>query len=62
MLSLQVSSLQYQRLDFEEFVAAAINVYQLEGLDCWELRSHRAFEFFDKDGNKPITIQELASV
>ena len=58
----QISSLQHQKLDFEEFVAAAINVYQLEGMDCWEQRARHAYEFFDKDGNKPIMIQELLSV
>ncbi|KAF2288393.1 hypothetical protein GH714_007226 [Hevea brasiliensis] len=30
-----VSSLQYRKLDFEEFCAAAISVHQLEGMDCW---------------------------
>ena len=58
----QISSLQHQKLDFEEFAAAAINVYQLEGMDCWEQRARHAYEFFDKDGNKPIMIQELVSV
>lgn len=56
-----ISSLQYKKLDFEEFVAAALNVYQLEGLDCWEQRAHNAYAYFDKDGNKQIMIQELAS-
>ena len=58
----QISSLQYQKLDFEEFAAAAINVYQLEGMDCWQQRARHAYEFFDKDGNRPIMIQELVSV
>ncbi|KAL5994767.1 cyclin-dependent serine/threonine protein kinase [Asimina triloba] len=47
-----VSSLQYRKLDFEEFCAAAISVHQLEGLDTWEQHARRAYELFDKDGNR----------
>ncbi|OAY43319.1 hypothetical protein MANES_08G060300v8 [Manihot esculenta] len=56
-----VSSLQYRKLDFEEFCAAAISVHQLEAMDCWEQHARRAYEFFEKDGNRPIMIEELAS-
>ncbi|KAF2288463.1 hypothetical protein GH714_007675 [Hevea brasiliensis] len=56
-----VSSLQYRKLDFEEFCAAAISVHQLEGMDCWEQHARRAYELFEKDGNRPIMIEELAS-
>ncbi|XP_072975405.1 CDPK-related kinase 1-like [Typha angustifolia] len=56
-----VSSLQYRKLDFEEFAAAAISVYQMEALDSWDQHAHRAYELFDKDGNRPIMIEELAS-
>ncbi|XP_042504832.1 CDPK-related kinase 1-like [Macadamia integrifolia] len=56
-----VSSLQYRKLDFEEFCAAAISVYQLEGLDSWEQHASSAYEHFEKDGNRPIMIEELAS-
>lgn len=56
-----VSSLQYKKLDFEEFCAAAISVYQLEGLDSWEQHARCAYELFEKDGNRPIVIDELAS-
>ncbi|KAK6151343.1 hypothetical protein DH2020_013978 [Rehmannia glutinosa] len=56
-----VSSLQYKKLDFEEFCAAAISVHQLEGMDSWEQHAHNAYEFFEKDGNRPIMIEELAS-
>ncbi|XP_020086107.1 CDPK-related kinase 1-like [Ananas comosus] len=56
-----VSSLHYRRLDFEEFVASAISVYQMEALETWEQHAHRAYEFFDRDGNRPIMIEELAS-
>ncbi|KAL9273144.1 CDPK-related kinase 1-like protein [Drosera capensis] len=56
-----VVSLPYRRLDFEEFCAAAISVYQLEAMECWEQHARRAYELFEKDGNRPIMIEELAS-
>ncbi|KAA8517328.1 hypothetical protein F0562_017623 [Nyssa sinensis] len=56
-----VSSLQYRKLDFEEFCAAAISVHQLEGMESWEQHARRAYELFEKDGNRPIMIEELAS-
>ncbi|KAL3639671.1 cyclin-dependent serine/threonine protein kinase [Castilleja foliolosa] len=56
-----VSSLQYRKLDFEEFCAAAISVHQLEGLDSWEQHARNAYEFFEKDGKRQIMIDELAS-
>ncbi|OAY40200.1 CDPK-related kinase 1 [Manihot esculenta] len=56
-----VSSLQYKKLDFEEFCAAAISVHQLEGMDCWEQHARLAYEMFEKNGNRPIMIEELAS-
>ncbi|KAF9679549.1 hypothetical protein SADUNF_Sadunf06G0026400 [Salix dunnii] len=57
-----VSSLQYRKLDFEEFSAVAISVHQLEGMDCWEQHVRRAYELFEKDGNRPTMFEELASV
>ena len=49
-------------MDFEEFCAAAISVHQLEGMESWEQHARRAYELFEKDGNRPIMIEELASV
>jgi kinase len=49
-------------MDFEEFAASAISVYQMEALDAWEQHARRAYELFDKEGNRPIVIEELASV
>ncbi|RZB47706.1 CDPK-related kinase 1 isoform B [Glycine soja] len=57
-----VSSIQYRKLDFEEFCAAAISVHQLEGMESWEQHARRAYEMFEKEGNRPIMIEELASV
>ncbi|KAL9276790.1 hypothetical protein ACSQ67_025662 [Phaseolus vulgaris] len=56
-----VSSIQYRKLDFEEFCAAAISVHQLEGMESWEQHARRAYELFEKEGNRPIMIEELAS-
>ncbi|CAM8968299.1 unnamed protein product [Rhodiola kirilowii] len=56
-----VSSLQYRKMDFEEFSAAAISVHQLEGTENWEEHARAAYELFEKDGNRPIRIEELAS-
>ncbi|XP_042002535.1 CDPK-related kinase 1-like [Salvia splendens] len=56
-----VSSLQYRKFDFEEFCAAVVSVHQLEGVASWEQHARSAYEFFEKDGNRPIMIEELAS-
>ncbi|URE48187.1 Calcium calmodulin-dependent serine threonine-protein kinase [Musa troglodytarum] len=56
-----VSSLQYRKIDFEEFASAAISVHQMEALDTWEQHARQGYEFFEKDGNRPIMIEELAS-
>lgn len=47
---------------FEEFCAAALSVHQLEALDRWEQHARSAYENFEKDGNRIILIEELASV
>ncbi|XP_028761495.1 CDPK-related kinase 7 [Neltuma alba] len=56
-----ISSIQYRKLDFEEFCSAAISVHQLEGMETWEQHARRAYELFEKRGNRPIMIEELAS-
>ncbi|EPS68913.1 hypothetical protein M569_05857, partial [Genlisea aurea] len=56
-----MSGLQYRRMDFEEFCAAALSVYQLESLDRWEQHARCAYEIFEKEGNRTIVIEELAS-
>ncbi|KMT15203.1 hypothetical protein BVRB_3g063140 [Beta vulgaris subsp. vulgaris] len=56
-----VSSIQYRKMDFEEYCAAATSVHQLEAMDTWEQHARRAYELFEKDGNRPIMIEELAS-
>jgi len=56
-----LSALQYRRMDFHEFCAAALSVHQLEALDRWEQHARSAYEAFEKDGNRAIVIDELAS-
>ncbi|CAI8618388.1 unnamed protein product [Vicia faba] len=56
-----LTSLQYRRMDFEEFCAATLSVHQLEALDRWEQHARCAYELFEKDGNRAIVIEELAS-
>ncbi|EAY99196.1 hypothetical protein OsI_21154 [Oryza sativa Indica Group] len=61
-VAFKISNIQYRKLDFEEISAAAISVYQMEGLETWKQHARQAYEFFDKEGNRPIVIDELASV
>ena len=49
-------------MDFEEFCAATLSVHQLEALDRWEQHARCAYDLFEKDGNRAIVIEELASV
>ncbi|KAL7101309.1 hypothetical protein ACP275_08G047100 [Erythranthe tilingii] len=56
-----LNALQYRRMDFEEFCGATLSVYQLEALDRWEQHARCAYELFEKDGNRTIMIEELAS-
>ncbi|MCD9641490.1 CDPK- kinase 5 [Datura stramonium] len=56
-----LNALQYRRMDFEEFCAAALSVHQLEALNRWEQHARCAYEIFEKEGNRAIMIEELAS-
>jgi Ca2+-binding EF-hand superfamily protein len=58
----QMESLSFKKMDFSEFCAAAISVHQLEGTDRWEYHARSAYEIFEKDGNRVISIEELARV
>ncbi|XAR52161.1 Non-specific serine/threonine protein kinase [Bertholletia excelsa] len=52
--------LAYQKMDFEEFCAAAISTYQLEALEGWENIASTAFMYFEQEGNRVISVVELA--
>ncbi|XP_022948092.1 CDPK-related kinase 5-like [Cucurbita moschata] len=56
-----LNALQYRRMDFEEFCAATLSIHQLEALDRWEQHARCAYDLFEKDGNRAIVIEELAS-
>jgi Ca2+-binding EF-hand superfamily protein len=49
-------------MDFEEFLAATVSPYQLEASPRWEEIASTAFECFEQEGNRVITIEELAQV
>ncbi|XP_060203965.1 CDPK-related kinase 4-like isoform X1 [Lycium barbarum] len=52
--------LSYKQMDFEEFCAAAISTYQLEALENWEQIASAAFDYFEQEGNRVISVEELA--
>ncbi|KAG0474345.1 hypothetical protein HPP92_014031 [Vanilla planifolia] len=52
--------LSYKKMDFEEFCAAAISPYQFEAVERWEQIACTAFEHFEREGNRVITVEELA--
>ncbi|CAI9780764.1 unnamed protein product [Fraxinus pennsylvanica] len=56
-----LNALQYRRMDFEEFCASALSIHQLEALERWEQHARCAYEHFEKEGNRTIMIEELAS-
>ena len=57
-----MAPLSYRKIDFEEFCAAAISIYQLEAVEGWEQIAYTAFEHFERDANRIISVEELARV
>uniref|UniRef100_A0A5B7A0P7 non-specific serine/threonine protein kinase n=1 Tax=Davidia involucrata TaxID=16924 RepID=A0A5B7A0P7_DAVIN len=55
-----MAPLSYRKMDFEEFCAAAISTYQLEALEGWEQIASTAFAHFEQEGNRLISVEELA--
>lgn len=49
-------------MDFEEFCAAAISTHQLEALEGWEQIAYTGFQHFEHEGNRVISVEELARV
>ncbi|KAG6408849.1 hypothetical protein SASPL_131874 [Salvia splendens] len=58
---LQLNTLGYRKMHRDEFCAAALSVHQMEIVDGWEERARSAYAIFERDGNRAILIQELAS-
>ncbi|KAG4940110.1 hypothetical protein JHK87_043981 [Glycine soja] len=52
--------LAYRKMDFEEFCAATISTHQLEAHEWWEDIASTAFEHFEREGNRLISVEELA--
>lgn len=55
-----MTPLSYRKMDFEEFCAAAISTHQLEALGYWEQIASTAFEHFEQEGNRVISVEEIA--
>ncbi|CAA6656372.1 unnamed protein product [Spirodela intermedia] len=55
-----LDKLKYRKMGFPEFCAAAISPYQLEALEYWEQIASTAFQHFEEEGNRAITVDELA--
>ncbi|MBA0589752.1 hypothetical protein Gorai_018483 [Gossypium raimondii] len=55
-----MGTLAYRKMYFEEFCAAAISTHQLEAVEGWEQIASTAFEHFEQEGNRVISIEELA--
>ncbi|KAK8702389.1 hypothetical protein V6N13_020745 [Hibiscus sabdariffa] len=55
-----LGTLAYRKMYFEEFCAAAISTHQLEAVEGWEQIASTAFEHFEQEGNRVISIEELA--
>lgn len=55
-----MDALAFKKLDFQEFCAAAISVHQLEALEHWEQYARTAYEYFERDGNRVVNVEELA--
>jgi len=58
----QMAPLSYRKMDFYEFCAAAISTHQLEAREGWEQMASTAFEHFEREGNRIVSVEELARV
>ncbi|KAH7415601.1 hypothetical protein KP509_14G053400 [Ceratopteris richardii] len=55
-----IDAVQFKKMDFQEFCAAAISVPQFEGLERWEQQAHNAYQIFEREGNRVVMIEDLA--
>lgn len=58
----KMESLSHKKMSFEEFCAAAISPHQLEAREDWDQIANTAFEYFEQEGNRVISLDELSSV
>nr|XP_043616706.1 CDPK-related kinase 4 [Erigeron canadensis] len=56
----KMKPLSYTQMTFEEFSAAAISPHQLEALEKWETIANKAFQYFELEGNRAISVDALA--
>ncbi|PWA88770.1 protein kinase-like domain-containing protein [Artemisia annua] len=56
----KMKPLSYTQMTFEEFTAAAISPHQLEALEGWETMANTAFQYFELEGNRVISVDALA--
>ncbi|KAE8794850.1 Lactation elevated protein 1 [Hordeum vulgare] len=56
----KLEPLAYKSMDFKEFCVAAIGPYELEALDRWEEIAGTIFQHFEQEGNRVISVEELA--
>ncbi|XP_010035305.2 CDPK-related kinase 4 isoform X1 [Eucalyptus grandis] len=56
-----MEALSHKKMGFEEFCAAAISPHQLEGREDWDQIANTAFEYFEQEGNRVISLDELSS-
>ena len=59
---IQMEPLAYRKMEFQEFCAAAISTHQLEAVEKWEHIASTAFQHFEQEGNRVISVEELAGV
>lgn len=55
-----IDALQFRKMDFQEFCAAATSIPQLEGHEKWEQQARSAYQIFEKEGNRVVLIEDLA--
>ncbi|KAH9625918.1 hypothetical protein KSS87_023438 [Heliosperma pusillum] len=55
-----MAPLSYRKIDFDEFCAAAISTHQLEARENWDQIASIAYNHFEREGNRAITVEELA--
>ncbi|KAH6559515.1 hypothetical protein KP509_1Z004900 [Ceratopteris richardii] len=55
-----IDALQFKKMDFEEFCAAACSFPQLESQENWDQQAQSAYEIFEKEANRVVVPEDLA--